>query len=349
MKKFLLLIFLLFQILLSPQLNPEVKILKSLTLEQKIGQLLIIGFEEKSLTPQLENLIEKIQPGGILLLDRNIENKDQLKRLIEGLQKVSLKNTGLPLFVAVDQEGEISRIKFAEEKTSQFKIRDFEQAFDVGLKRGLELRESGINLNLAPVLDITQSGDFLDNRSFKRDFEETGKLAKGLILGQKEGKILTAIKHFPGYGGISFNPEREKLAILEKIPEISQFEIALEGKPEMIMTANVIYKDIDEKFPFTLSQKGIKFLKERLKNDFLIISDDLSSPILKKNFSLKNSVILAKKAGIDILLIAGFDEPEDPFLAFNFLLEAIKNGQISEKNINQSILKIIKFKQKLLE
>lgn len=355
----------------KPNLTSEAKILESLTLEQKIGQLLLIGFEGKNLTPQLENLIKTIHPGGVVLLSRNISDENQLKKLIEDIQKISLDDIGLPIFVAVDQEGEpISRIQFLSEKTSQSEIKNIGQAYEIGLRRGNELKSLGVNLNLAPVLDIVQPNDFLYNRSFQKNPEKTGELAKALISGQKAAGIITTVKHFPGYGGITFNPERVKLPVLSKIPEISQFKKALEAQPELVMTANVIYTEIDKKFPFTLSPQGIQFLKTELnavrdyrnweetqkeqisngvKNDFLIISDDLSSPVLKKEFSLKETIILAAKAGVDILIVAGFDEPKDPLYAFNFLLEAVKNNEISEARINQSVLAIIKLKQTLLQ
>lgn len=320
-----------------------------LTLEQKIGQLFLIGFEGKTLTPQLENLIRTIHPGGVLLLSRNIGNETQLKKLIKDLQKVSFEDNGLLLFVAVDQEGEpMSRIRWLSEKTSQSEIQNVEEAYEVGFNRGKELKKLGVNLNLAPVLDITSPGDFLYNRSFQKDPGKTGELAKALISGQKTAGVLTAIKHFPGYGGIPFNPERVKLPVLSEIPEISQFKEVLEIQPEMIMAANVVYPKIDEKFPFALSSQGIQLLKEELKNSFLIISDDLSSPVLKKEFSLKNTISLAFQSGIDILIVAGFDTPGDPFLAFNLLLEAARKEEISEDRINQSTLKIIKLKQNLL-
>lgn len=338
------------EVLTNLPLSREEKILKNLTLEQKVGQLFLVGFEGKTITPQLENFLNVIHPGGVLLLSRNIENETQLKELIENLQKVSLENNNLPLFVAVDQEGEpVLRIDFLEEKTAQSKIKDTENSYQVGFNRGKELKAVGVNLNLAPVLDITQSGDFLYNRSFQKDTQEIGELAKALISGQKEAGILTAIKHFPGYGGISFNPEREKLPVLSEIPETSQFKIALAAQPEIVMTSNVVYTKVDNDLPFTLSPKGTIFLKTELKNNFLIMSDDLASPVLKKEFSLKKTIISAFEAGVDILGVAGFDEPKDPLFAFNYLLEAAKKGEISEKMIDQRVLKIIQFKQKLLK
>jgi len=338
------------QILTPLSLSKAEKTLNKLSLEQKIGQMLLIGIEGQEITPEIEELVNSLHPGGILLLGRNIKNENQLENFIQSLQKIALEDTGLPLFIAVDQEGEpMNRIEFTKEKTSQSEIKNIEQSFEIGFNRGKELKELGINLNLAPVLDIAQPGDFLFERSFQKDSQLAGELAKVLISGQKESGILTAIKHFPGYGGISFNPERIKLPVLSEIPEISQFEKAFEARPEMIMAANVIYSEIDKNSPFTLSQKSIEFLREKLKNDFLIISDDLSSPVLKKEFSLEKTITLAVKSGVDILIVAGFDNPEDPSSAFNALLEAVKTGEISEAKINKPALKIIKLKQNMLK
>ena len=318
--------------------------LNKLSLEQKIGQLFIIGFDGKSLNSDIENLVKELHPGGILLLKRNIEDENQLKELIISLQEIALKDTGLPLFIAVDQEGGlISRIEWIE-KTPQFEIKNNIQSYQVGKDRGTELRELGINLNLAPLLDISFSNDFIFERSFQKNHEIIGELAKSLIQGQKEAGVFTAVKHFPGYGGISFNPE-EKLARLENIPEVSQFQKAAEAFPEMIMVSNVIYKGLYEEYPFSFSKEGIGFLKSNVQGNYLIISDDLSQNSLLNKFSLKEIVTLPIKAGIDILIFSGWRMPVvNGVLA---LREAIESGDISEQRIDRSVLRIIKLKQQI--
>ena len=315
--------------------------------EKKLGQLFIIGFEGKTITPQTEELFKKYRPGGVLLLSKNIENGEQLKNLISGLQNLSLKETGLPLFVAVDQEGEpMNRIGFLGEKTSQSAIENSEIAYQVGLKRGQELKELGVNLNLAPVLDTASEGDFIFERIFQKSPEEIGELAKSLISGQKGAGILTAIKHFPGYSGISFNPE-EELAILETIPEISQFKKAMEVKPELVMTSNVIYNEIDSTLPFIFSPPAIQFLENNLGSEILIISDDLAQNSLLKKFTLKEIVTKPIQAGVDILIFSGWRESVEEGLKTYF--EAYRNGEISEAKINQAVSRIIQLKEKLIK
>jgi len=327
-------------------LKKTIEELKKPRVSEEIGQLFIVGFEGKTLNSDLEEFFKKYKPGGVLLLSKNIENKEQLKNLISDLQNLSQRETGLPLFIAVDQEGVISRIGFLEEKTAQSKIESPEAAYQIGLKKGNELKELGVNINLAPVLDFASEGDFLFNRSFQKNPEVAGELAKSLISGQKEAGILTAIKHFPGHGGISSNPE-EKLATLESTPEISQFKKAMEVNPEMVMTSNVIYTKIDPSVPFTFSTKGIQFLKNNLSQEVLVISDDLDQNSLINKFSLKEIFKLPIESGVDILIFSGYRLPVEQGL--NEFLTAVINGEISNEAINKAIVRVIKFKQDILK
>lgn len=314
-------------------------------LENKLGQLFIIGIEGKEVTSEIKELFRKYHPGGILLLSKNIESPVQLKELTQDLQSLSLQETGLPLFVAVDQEGGlISRIEFLEEKTGQSEIETPDQALIIGKKRGEELKELGVNLNLAPLLDEIKEGDFLFNRSFQKTPVETGSLAKSLIEGQKEAGILTAIKHFPGYGGIDFNPEG-KLAEKETVPEISQFKEAMESNPELVMTANVIYKNLDETLPFTFSSNAILFLKNNLGGNVLILSDDLAQNYLLEKFSLKDILKKPIQAGVDLLIFSGWQIEVSKGLEEFFA--SFRQGELSESQLEAAISRIIQLKENL--
>jgi len=311
--------------------------------DEKLGQLFIVGFDGTSLTPQLESFFKQYQPGGILLLSKNIQNANQLKKLISDLQSLSLAQTGLPLLVAIDQEGDpISRISFLQEKTPQSEIATAEQAFSIGQKRGEELKELGINLNLAPLLDLSQEGDFIYNRSFQKSAQETGELAKALIQGQKTANILTAIKHFPGYSTISVNPE-EVLSQISVTPEISQFVKAMEANPQLVMAANVVYQDIDPLLPLTFSASGIQFLKEKLGTNPLIISDDLDQNSLLENFTLKEIITKPIESGIDLMILSGWRNPTH--LGLDAFWSAFEKDEISKTKVREAVSKIINFKQ----
>ncbi|MFH1780466.1 MAG: glycoside hydrolase family 3 N-terminal domain-containing protein, partial [Candidatus Nealsonbacteria bacterium] len=318
-------------------------VLAGLSLKEKIGQLFFIGIDGTTLTPKTEELINEIHPGGILLLKKNISDEAQTKKLIQDLQRVAQEGLGIPFLIGVDQEGDpICSVGFSKEKTSQSEIKSPEQAYQIGLSRGEELRALGINLNLAPVLDAAQPGDFVFSRVFSKDAEDPGAIAKALILGQKTASILTAIKHFPGYGDIAFDPEDE-LAVLEDIPEIALFKTAAQAQPEFVMMSNVIYSEIDPSFPLSFSQKGVALLKESVGPEPLIITDDLPQSSLIDKFSLKGVITLPIRAGADILT---FSTNWETTLqeASRILEEAVQNGEISEARINESVLKIIKLK-----
>ena len=315
--------------------------------DEKLGQLFIVGFEGTVVTPELESFFKKYKPGGILLLSRNIKNESQLKSLIKDLQDISLAETGLPLFVAVDQEGGvISRVSFLKEKTAQFEIETPEQAFIVGQKRGEELKNLGINLNLAPLLDVIESNDFIFNRAFHKSAEEIGDLGKTLIQGQKTTDILTAIKHFPGYGTITTNPE-ETLAEVESMPEIIQFKKAMEANPELVMIANVVYKEIDSSLPFTFSSTGIELLRNNLGINPLIITDDLDQNSLLKKYSLKEIVTKPIEAGVDLMIFSGWRNPAENSL--DAFWSAFENNEISKPIVREAVSKIINFKQNNLQ
>lgn len=318
--------------------------LEKMNLAKKIGQLFFIGINGTTLTKETEKLIADIQPGGILLLKKNIINEEQTRNLILGLQQTALKDYGIPLFIGVDQEGgEISPVNFAREKTGQSEIKTAAQAYTVGFGRGEELRALGINLNLAPVLDIVQPGDFVFNRAFQATDSETRAFAKALIFGQKTADILTAIKHFPGYGDIAFDPE-DKLATLKEAPQVSLFATAAQSKPEFVMTSNVIYATIDPDLPFSFSAKGIKLLKENLGQDPLIMTDDLPQQSLIDKFSLKGVVTLPVKAGADMLTFSTNWETTLQ-ASVGILKEAVQSGEISQEQIDGSVFKIIKLKK----
>lgn len=316
-------------------IDKAVEKLEELSFDQKVGQLFMIGFEGKEITKEIEIMMRELHPGAILLLGRNIENEEQLKGLINSLQKIAIEDTGLPLLIAVDQEGgEVSRIGWVE-KIPQSEIKTKEHAYSVGKQRAEELKELGVNLNLAPLLDMLSENDFIFNRGFS---ENHNILGRKMVEGQRDGGILSCIKHFPGYGGIVFHPENE-LAFVGEVPEFSQFKNI---NSEMIMVSNVVYLELDKNLPFSFSKEGISLLKKEIGENQIIVSDDLSQYSLLNNFSLEDIVSKPFSAGVDILIFSGWRSS---------VKEAInKFKKIAPDNIerlNNSVLKIIELKQSI--
>lgn len=313
-----------------------------LSKDQKIGQLFVVGIKGKEVDTDTENFIKNYHPGGVLLLKDNIENEIQLKELVLNLQKIALNDTGLPLLIAVDQEGGlISRIKWAE-NSSQSSIQNTSVAFDIAKKRGEDLANDFITLNFSPVLDNAEKGDFVYDRTFMKNPTESGEMAKSMVSGYKLSKVFSCIKHFPGYVGITFNPE-DKLAIIDKFPEIIQFKKAAEAAPEFIMISNVVYKELDPALPFSFLKSGIDFLKNNIPGDYIVVSDDLSQYSMLNNFSLADIVSKPINAGIDLIIFSNWRKnSEDGIIA---LKNAVEEGKVSQNRIDEAVSKIIKLKK----
>ncbi|OGZ29723.1 MAG: hypothetical protein A2562_04640 [Candidatus Nealsonbacteria bacterium RIFOXYD1_FULL_39_11] len=305
-------------------------------LDKKIGQMFMIGIEGKTMTEETERIIKELHPGSVLLLSKNIGTEDELKKLAEDLQKIAIEDTGLPLFIAVDQEGgEVSRIKWVE-STSQQEIETGEDAYKIGKKRSEELKSLGINLNLAPLLDILSPGDFIYQRGFSKDH---ALLGNNILKGQGEGGTLSCIKHFPGYGGIPFHPE-DNLASVENLPEYSHFS-EIENF-DMVMISNVIYRELGE-MPFSFSKEGIGILKNTIKGEYIIMTDDLSQYSLLNNYSLDEIIKKPIEAGSDILIFSGWRISVGK--GVKKALELLESGEIKEERIEESFLKIKKLKE----
>ncbi len=327
-----------------PNASCEVGDLCSLTLEQEVGQVFIIGIDGTEVDEEMEAIIKDLHPGGVLLLGKNIENKEQIKKLISDLQVIAKEDTGLPLLIAVDQEGGIvNRIDFLEEKTAQKDINTKEKAYQIGLDRGKELKDLGINLNLAPLLDEIGENDFIFNRAFQENQNKTSELAKELIRGQREAGILTCIKHYPGYGGVTFHPE-DNLGERKILPDTGAFKEVMDQSPEFVMTANVVYKELGD-LPFTFLKKGVDLIKKELGDSVLVMSDDLDQYSLLNNYSLEDIVIKPVEAGVDILIFSGWRLPAKD--GVKALLFAVKDGKIEEEKIDQAVERIIEIKEKL--
>ena len=314
----------------------------SLSFEQALGQIFMIGFPDATLTPELEDTMRRLQPGGVLLLSKNIQSIEQLQQLTLNLQRISLEYSSLPLFIAVDQEGgAISRIAFGKEKTAQSTIQDQKQAYEVGQLRAEELKFLGVNLNLSPVLDSTEPHDFLFERTFQSGRLEAGQLAKALLQGQKKGGILSTVKHFPGYGTITFNPEL-KLAAVQDFPDISPFVFALPAEPEFLLLSNVIYASLDSDRPFSFSPKGIGLIRSDLGFEGIILTDDLNQPSLLDNYNLETIAASPLKAGVNMIMFSQDSYAQE---AHKTLSRLVEQDSSLQKDIEDSAARILQLKK----
>ena len=327
-------------------IDPIISQVNGMSLDQKIGQMLIIGFENKYLDNHARKMIEQYHVGGINFLGRNVKDRNQIKQLTADLQKIS----AIPLFIATDQEGgKVIRFNFLNELTPQIKIKETWQAEQIAFTRAKELRELGVNMNFSPVLDyVSDSKSYLYNRTFGTDPDNIGALGNAMIKGYIKGGVVPVAKHFPGYGNLSLDPHTNQatLTIGRKELEVNllPFQRVIANNPTIaIMTAHIVISDVDTK-PATLSSK---FLSEILRKqmDFrgVIITDDME--MVAAGGSIGQSSVDAIKAGVDVIISTY--TPEKQIKIFDRLKKAVLDGEITEERIGTSVVKILILKSTL--
>lgn len=335
-------------------------ILESLTLEEKIGQLFIAAFRYDSNNKPLQILdlstrqkIHKCHPGGVILFSQNIKTIPQTQKLIKDMQAIS----NIPLFIAIDEEGgRISRLNNSEKMHATRlpgnevlgKTGDPEMAYEVGALLGRELSSLGFNMNFAPVADINTNPEnpVIGDRSFGSDPNKVADMVEAMVRGMQEQNVCAVLKHFPGHGdtasdthtgAVVINHNIERLRTNEFIP----FERGISAGADGIMTAHIKAPQITkDELPATLSGK---FLKEILRDEMgferLIITDALEMGAISKYWTSADAAIKAIEAGADMLLI-----PESLEEAFEALIEAVRQGRITEERLDRSVRRVLSVK-----
>lgn len=319
-----------------------------MSLDEKIGQLMIVGFENKYIDSHIRKMIKEYHIGGINLLGRNVAGREQVKQLIFDLQELA----EIPLFIAADQEGgKFVRFKFLDELISQNQITDRQQAEQVAFRRAQELSELGVNMNFSPVIDyVPDQSSYLYKRTFATSPDITGELGSAMIDGYRRGGIIPVAKHFPGYGNIFPDPHKNQaiLSLDEEGFEASllPFKNVVIRNPDIaIMTAHIVIPLIDTKSA-TLSSKFLnEILRRRLGFKGVVITDDIEMAAVGS--SPEQAAVSAIKAGADIIISTY--TPEKQIMIFNALKNSVLEGEIKEERIDESVERILDLKSTLIK
>lgn len=337
-------------------------------LGQKIGQMLMIGFrglevdQESPIVRDIENGLV----GGVVIFDydlaldspvRNVKSPEQLQKLIADLQAVRPET----LLVAVDQEGgKVARLKekygFPPTVSQQWlgKTDDPELTYEYAARTVATLQDMGINVNLAPVVDVNVNPDNPVigklERSFSSDPEKVAVHAAEVIKAHRDRDILTALKHFPGHGSSSrdshhgFTDVTATWSEMELLP----YELLFDAPGvDMVMTAHVFNSRLDPKWPATLSPAVLTaLLREKLGYDGVIISDDMQMGAIHDEYGLQTALEQTIKAGADIIIFGNnlvYDQ-DIALKAREIILDLIQEGQISRDRIDGSYKRIQQLK-----
>ena len=336
------------------ELSPEQKVDKlvaNMSDADKVGQLMMIGIHGKSLNDDAKFMLNEYRVGGIILFDRNMESKDQVKTLITDINKAG-KSAGLtPLFLGIDQEGgavarmddKLIKVPPAEEVGKE----PVEQAAALAKEVGTELKELGFNINFAPVADL----GLTYGRSYSTSPDEVVRYAGAVGKAYDEAGLWYSYKHFPGIGKTDVDLHADTSIVpVSKETLLSEdtkvfVDLIKQSKPNTytIMVSHAMYPQIDPDHPSSLSKAIITdWLRKDMGYNGVVVTDDMDMGALAKHYTFGDMAVQSILAGSDILLVC--HEYEHMQEAYNGLMKAVKDGRISKERLDESVKRILLMK-----
>ena len=328
-----------------------------MTVHQMLGQQMIIGLSGHALTADEKKFIVENNIGGVVLFGRNLADPKQIRDLCAEVQSLRhLLPEKTPLFIGIDMEG--GRVHRLKPPFTQWpplkKIGDLDAptvAFHFTQRMGVEMMAVGINLDFAPSVDVftNPKNTVIGDRAVSSDPHQVEKMASALIRGYIKSGIISCAKHFPGHGNTLVDSHEElpvEESSLERLHQVElvPFKKALKSRVDMCMTSHILFKNIDPKWPVTLSDFFLKnMIREELKYRGIIITDDLGMKAMSKYHAPDQIPVRALQAGVDILLYC--NEPEVPAVAIESLISAVAQGQLNKADIETSNKRIMDLKK----
>lgn len=329
-----------------PEKTKEEEILENMSLDEKIGQIFIARCPDKNAA----SLAKKYNLGGYILFGRDFKGKTK-NSVIKNIQECQ-NASKIDMFIAVDEEGgTVNRVS----TNKNFRKYPFASPQYLYKHGGMErikkdtkeksnlLKSIGINLNFAPVADIsTNKNDFIYKRSFAKSPKETAEYVKSVVSVMNEAHMGSVLKHFPGYGNnkdTHTNLVRDKrpMAKFEK-EDFIPFKAGIEAKAPVVLVSHNIVEAMDKDAPASISPAVHKILREKLGFDGVIITDDLAMQGVKKFVGKKNAAVLAIKSGADMLCSTDFIND------IKAIKTAVANGEINENDLDEHVLRVLRAK-----
>ncbi|MEJ2710221.1 MAG: glycoside hydrolase family 3 N-terminal domain-containing protein [Anaerolineales bacterium] len=338
-------------------------LLQRMTPQEKVGQLFVLHFDGTTVGPTLDQLLQECHPGGLVLFGPNIASEAQLHQLIQQTQTIARQaSAGIPLLIVLDQEGwPVVRLDgIATTFPSQMAIAatgDPEMARQAGQATGQELGALGVNMNLAPVLDVNTNPDnpVIGLRSFGSDPALVAQFGVAMAQGLQESGLLATGKHFPGHGSTWQDshlvlPRIDKsLAELHAV-ELKPFQAAIQSGIGAIMAGHLLVPAIDPAYPTSLSPAALNdLLRGELGFQGLIATDSMTMQALTQNYGAQEAARLAVQAGADLLMF-GNDPGADPASQIDIcraLQDRFQQEDQFAQSVEMSVERILKNKFEL--
>lgn len=348
-------------------------LLRDMSLEEKVGQILMVHFHGETINEDAKILVQDTKVGGIIYYNwsNGLTSPEQVQSLSAGLQKLTKTNPrSIPLLIAIDQEGGVVA-RLQSGFTSFPGNRALGETCDphlaelAALAMGQELHAVGINMNLAPVVDVNSNSrnPVIGVRSFGETPETVVAFGERSLSGFRHAHVIATLKHFPGYGDVAIDPHEDLPVIHKSKEDLERVEllpfVKLASFADAIMTAHILVPALDSQNCSTLSEKTLKYLREVIGFQGVIVADSLvMDGVLKKCHSVDEASIMALNAGCDLLILGGkllvgehtgFElTTVDVQRIHSSIVEAVKNGRISEMKLNGAVERILKLKERYL-
>jgi beta-N-acetylhexosaminidase len=326
-----------------------------LSLEEAVGQMFVVGVGGTEPDYYIKKTIRERNIGGIILHDYNMQSKERTQAMVSELQKLSIKTSlCIPLIVAVDQEG--GRVSSAPWVTYHPPAATIGQSGDpaqaqrIAEEIGRQLDAVGVNTDLAPVVD-TGFGAAIGDRSFGTGPHLVSKMGAAAVRGFEAAGIISTAKHFPNHGAAKVDSHTSLPVVDHDMQTVLSYDLppfkqAVEAGVPMVMVGHLLYPAIDPERPASLSPKAIKLLRQEVGFDGVIITDDLAMEGAKQGGTVAQAAVKAVSAGADMLIISS--PPQEQADAYAAVVRGVKQGRISQDQINDSVDRILKLKQQYL-
>lgn len=341
------------------------EIIEGMTLEEKTAQLFVVLPED--LVEQVDCVIqagdatregiEAYPVGGVIYMEQNLESAEQVQEMLTKIQQFSQDRIGLPLFTCVDEEGgTVARVagsgKFDVPNVGNMAdigaAGDVEQAEQVGETVGSYLSELGFNLDFAPDADVWSNPDneIVKYRSFGTDPQTVSAMSLAVLNGLQKQGVCGVLKHFPGHGATEGDTHEGYAYTSKTLEELEECELipfrnGIDNDAPMIMAAHISLPNvIGDDTPASLSKEIITdLLRDQMGYDGVVVTDAMNMGAIAQNYSSEEAAVKALEAGVDLILM-----PEDFHAAYQGVLDAVQDGTLTEKRLDQSLRRILKVK-----
>ncbi|MCB0063285.1 MAG: glycoside hydrolase family 3 [Caldilineaceae bacterium] len=346
-----------------PEIVPSLPI-PDPALAAKVGQMIMVGFAGQYLDVN-SAIVEEIAKGvvgNVVLFGRNIGSPAQVLAMTEALQSVAQH----PVLIGIDQEGGwVSRLPSSFGLSSNFSAQYLGEHNDLtltaaqGNSTAAELYQLGINLNLAPVVDVNTNPDNpvigRYERSYSADPAIVAAHAQAVIAAHRSHNVLCTLKHFPGHGSSQGDTHAGFVDVTDRwsVLELAPYATLIGAQScDVVMTAHIFNATLDADYPSTLSHKVVTgLLREQLGYNGVVISDDMQMGAISKQYELETALGLAINAGVDIIAFSNnipLSRGAGGQQLHEMIIHLVETGVIPQSRIDESYNRIIKLKQKLL-